>query len=252
MPSLAEGQARFVACLQNGPAHFPDDLFAENRDRALLGLKAHANTISHARLVALEQAYPKLHAHLGHDVFHSLSRDYVEQDQILLCDINGIAADFAAFLLSRGCDASAVDLARIEWAWLESYRSADADPLALTDIAALAETDLLAFPVAPHPAFRLITLTGALSPELAELGETKPDSLMIVRPQAQILFHPLTAVEHTIAEKAPESATMGNLLQHALELSDEATAMQHIIMLIQAGALTRIEGQQDGTGGKTD
>lgn len=242
MPSLAEGQSRFIACLQNGPADFPDDMFAESNDRALLGLKAHANTISHARLVALEQAYPKLHKHLGHEVFHALSRDYVEQDHILVCDMNGIASDFAAFLTGRRCDRSAVDLARIEWAWLESYRSTEAAPLALNDIASLTEAEMLAFPLVAHPALRLITLTGPLSPELAELADSNPHALMVVRPQAQILFHPLTAVEHAIAKKIAESATMGNLLKHALELDDEAIAMQHIVMLIQAGALMRIEG----------
>ncbi len=240
MPSLAEGQSRFIACLQQGPAHFPDDMFAESKERALLGLKAHANTISHARLVALEQAYPKLHEHLGHEVFHALSRDYVEQDHILVCNMNRIAADFAAFLAACGCDDSTVDLARIEWAWLESYRSAEASPVTLTDIATLAEAELLAFPLVAHPALRLITLTGPLSPELAELADSNPHALMVVRPHEQILFHPLTAVEHAIAEKITESATMGNLLEHALELGDEATSMQHIVMLIQAGALTRI------------
>jgi len=242
MPSLADSQTRFIACLQKGPAHFPDDLFAESRDRALLGLKAHANTISHARLVALEQAYPKLRAHIGHERFHALSRDYVGQDHILVCDINGIAADFAHFLADQDCDASTIDLARIEWAWLESYRSAEAEPLALADIAGLAEADLLAFPIAAHPALRLVILAGSLSPQLAELGETSPHALMIARPQARILFHPLTAAERAVAEKIPESATLGNLLGHALELGDETTAMQHMVVLIQAGALTRNEG----------
>lgn len=242
MPSLAEGQSRFIACLQKGPAHFPDDLFAESRERALLGLKAHANTISHGRLVALEQAYPKLHKHMGHEVFHALSRDYVEQDHILVCNMNGIGAGFAAFLTDRGCDASTVDCARIEWAWLESYHSAEAPPAALDDIAALAEAELLAFPLAIHPSIRLIPLSGPLSPQLTELADTNPCALMIARPQERVLFHPLTAVEHAIAEKIAESASMGNLLEHALELSDEATAMQHLVMLVQAGALTRIQG----------
>jgi hypothetical protein len=242
MPSLAEGQARFIACLQKGPGHFPDDMFAEDKARALLGLKAHANTISHARLVALEDSYPRLHAHMGHEDFHTLSRDYVEQDHILTRDLNHIGAGFAAFLTDRQYGGTEIDLARIEWAWLESYRSAEAVPLALTDIAALAEAELLAFPIAAHPAMRLINLTGALSPKLVELADMEPQALMIARPEAQILFHPLTAVEQAIAEKIANSATMGNLLQHALELGDEATAMQHIVTLIQAGALTRIEG----------
>ena len=242
MPSLADSQARVIACLQKGPAHFPAGLFTESRERALLGLKAHANTISHARLVALEQAYPKLHEHLGHDIFHALSRAYIEQDHVLACDINGIAAAFATFLAGQGCDAGSVDLARIEWAWLESYRSAEAEPLALGDIAGLAETELLALPVAAHPAMRLVTLSGPLPAALPEMAATDPAGLMIARPQAQALFHPLNAAERAVAIKIDDCATMGNLLNRALELGDESSAMQQVMMLIRAGALTRNEG----------
>ncbi|WP_321326484.1 DNA-binding domain-containing protein [uncultured Parasphingorhabdus sp.] len=242
MPSLAEGQSRFIACLQQGPAHFPDDLFAEDRARALLGLKAHANTISHARLVALEDCYPRLHEHIGHEDFHRLSRAYVEQRAVMASDLNHIGAGFPAFLQERGYGGADIDLARIEWAWLESYRSAEALPLALTDIATLGEADLLAFPVAPHPAMRLIGLTAPLSPALAELAGMESDALMIARPEAQILLHPLSATERAIAEKIPGCTNMGNLLAHALELEEEATAMQPIIKLIQAGALTPVEG----------
>ena len=83
MPSLADGQTRFIACLQKGPAHFPDDLFSQDAERALLGLKAHANNISHARLVALEDSYPRLHAHMGHALYHEHSRDYIDQPPIM-------------------------------------------------------------------------------------------------------------------------------------------------------------------------
>ncbi len=242
MSSLAEGQSRFVACLQKGPAHFPDDMFAEDKARALLGLKAHANTISHARLVALEDCYPRLHDHLGHEDFHILSRAYVEQHSVMASDLNQIGAGFPAFLEERDHDGADIDLARIEWAWLESYRSAEAQPLALADIASLGEAGLLAFPVAAHPAMRLVALTAPLSPALPELAGTDARALMITRPEAQILFHPLTATEQAIAEKLPECTTMGNLLAHALELGEEAAAMQPIIMLLQAGALKPVEG----------
>lgn len=242
MPLLADSQSRFIACLQKGPAHFPDHLFSEDRARALLGLKAHANTISHARLVALENAYPKVHAHLGHEDFHAISRDYIEQDHILTRDMNMIAADFAAYLDAIGHHGTVADLARIEWAWLESYRAAEADPLELTDIATLGEEDLLALVIGAHPAIRLISLTGTLSSELNELGDETPDALMIARPAAQVLFHSMSALEHEIAKKIANVATMGNLLNTAIELGGEATAMEHVIKLIQAGALTRFKG----------
>tara|TARA_R110001606_G_scaffold327813_1_gene474800 strand:+ start:1747 stop:2475 length:729 start_codon:yes stop_codon:yes gene_type:complete len=239
MPSLAEGQSRFIACLQKGPAHFPDDMFAEDKARALLGLKAHANTISHARLVALENAYPKLHEHLGHEKFHGLSRAYVEQDHILTCDLNIIAAGFADFVQCKKYGGTEIDLARVEWAWIESYHAAEAEPVALADIAVLDEASLLGFAIEAHPAMRLIDLTGALSPQLSELGAETPYALLVARPEAQVLFHPLTQTDHAIAEKIVDIATLGNLLDAALELSDEALAMQHVMKLIEAGALTR-------------
>lgn len=242
MPSLADGQARFIACLQKGPAHLPDDLFSQDAERALLGLKAHANNISHARLVALEDSFPRLRAHMGHEIFHALSRDYIDQAHVMACDINHIATDFPAFLAARGHGSTEIDLARIEWAWIESYRAAEATPLALPDIATLAEDQLLAFPITLHPAMRLIAITGPMSPELGELVEAEPSALMITRPEALVLFHPLDAVEQTIAGKMSDCDTMGNLLEHALELIDEATAMQPIIKLIQTGALMRVQG----------
>lgn len=247
MPSLAESQSLFIDCLQKGPNHLPVKMFTESTDRALLGMKAHANTISHARLVALENAYPKLHKHMGHEQFHAISRDYIDQDHILLCDMNSIAEDFSQFLEKRKIGATEVDLAKVEWAWLESYRAAEAEPLELSEVAMLGEDALLALPIAPHPAMRLIPLNGKLSPELSELGDETPHTLLVVRPEAQVLFHPLYAVEAYIAENIANISTMGNLLEKAIELVGDRTgtdggveqAMPHLIKLIQTGALIK-------------
>jgi len=252
MPSLAESQSRFIECLQKGPEHLPVEMFTESANRALLGMKAHANTISHARLVALENVYPKLHEHMGHEEFHAISRDYIDQDHILLCDMNNIAEDFAAFLQKRDIGASEVDLAKVEWAWLESYRAAEAEPVMLEDIVTLDEEGLLSLSINRHPAVQLITLTGKLSPKLSELGDETPHALMVVRPEAQVLFHPLTAVEADIAGKIENISTMGNLLEKAIELvgehanveGDAEMAMPHLIKLIQAGALMKTKELQ--------
>lgn len=239
MPSLADGQSQFIACLQQGPDKFPAELFSETDERAMLGLKAHANTVSHARLVALEDAYPKLHAHMGHEPFHALSRDYIEQDHILTCDMNNIAQEFGDYLADRNLPATEIDLARIEWAWIESYNSSEAAPLELADIASLDEAQLLAFPVGSHPAMRLIKLTGNLSPELSELGSDTPHGLLIARPEAEVLFHPVDTVSHDIAEKIANISTMGNLLTIAIELGDETIAMDRIVDLIRAGIMIK-------------
>lgn len=247
MPSLADSQSHFINCLQKGPDHLPVDLFSQSAERAMLGMKAHANTISHARLVAIENTFPKLHEHMGHEAFHAISRDYIDQDHILLCDMNSIAEDFARFLAKRRLGATEIDLAKVEWAWLESYRSAEAQSLTVADIAALDEQKLLAFPVRPHPAMRLIRISGELSPALSELGDDTPYALMVVRPEAQVLFNPLSTIEYDIAGKIELISTLGNLLEHGVELvgekanaeGDAEQAMPHLIKLIQAGAIAK-------------
>jgi len=138
---------------------------------------------------------------MGHEKFHALSRDYIDQAHVMACDINHIATDFPAFLAARGHGSTEIDLARIEWAWIESYRAAEATPLALPDIATLAEDQLLAFPITLHPAMRLIAITGPMSPELGELVEAEPSALMITRPEALGPFHPPDPLEQTTAEK---------------------------------------------------
>jgi len=50
---LERQQAAIAATLLRGPAHLPADLLAGGDAAVMRGLRVHANTISHARLVAL-------------------------------------------------------------------------------------------------------------------------------------------------------------------------------------------------------
>ena len=65
MFSLEAAQANFIATINHGPAALDHTLFDGPLERVLLGLKAHANTISHARLVALEESFPLTRQALG-------------------------------------------------------------------------------------------------------------------------------------------------------------------------------------------
>ena len=235
--SLADQQARFMACLERGPDHFPDGLFAQGRARALLGLRAHANTVSHARLTALEDSFPRLRTMWGHEAFHATSRDYAARTGGRTADMNGIGEGFAAFLSERDEDDALVDTARVEWAWLESYRAADADPLGLTEVAALDEAELMALAIAPHPALRVVPVRGPLPGELADLGA--PAGVLIARPEADVSLHPLDVADLDLVAGIANIATLGNLLDRAVELVGESAAMERVIRIVQTGALTR-------------
>ena len=74
MLSLEQIQQTMIQALSLGPDHVPEGLFAGGRMAGLRGLKVHANTISHARLVALEETFPRTLARIGHARFNEHSR----------------------------------------------------------------------------------------------------------------------------------------------------------------------------------
>lgn len=242
MPSLLETQRNFVATINEGPSALDPALFVGDADRIILGLKAHANTISHARLVALEQSFPMLHLELGDSAFNSLSRKYVETPVARALDLNNIGQGFVAFLERCGIAAALIDLATIEWAWLESFHATDAMPIGLDRLARLDESLLLDFKVALHPAVRLRRLHAPLAQSLAELAvDGNPASILIVRPEAEVRLLALDGAGTLLIKKMSSPASIGNLLSLACEHGHEADPIGPVLNLIGAGALIAME-----------
>jgi len=238
--SLARGQAGFIDALQQGPSAFPEGLFSGSVDRAMLGLKAHANTISHARLVALEDTFPRLRQRIGTERFNTLSRDYVETPAAMASALPQIGRDFAAHIAAAGLDAASLDLARIEWLWLESYHAAEAEALDMAAIAALDEAGLLDLLLRPHPALRTLRLSAPIAPELGlDDGAADAAMLLITRPDADVLVQPLDGEQALVLELAQQNPRMRNLLEMAVERMGEAKALPHIFAIIAAGALAK-------------
>lgn len=166
--------------IAHGPNYCPPDLFAGEARRVLMGLKAHANTIAHARHVALEETFPRTRALLGDDVFHALAERHLDDPATLARPLARIGERFAT--LAAG---AARDLARLEWAWLEAHGAAEGPPF---DLAALHGRDSAAIAgavVAPHPAARLVILDHAVPWD----GATLPDVALVTRPHTEINVH---------------------------------------------------------------
>ena len=240
MLSLKAAQANFVTTVNEGPDALDQSLFAGPIDRVLLGLKAHANTISHARLVALEETFPLTRRALGEEQFNQLSRAFVETPEARACDANTIGKPFPDFLTSVVAEHAIAELANIEWAWLESYHAAEAVPLSLTDLAELDEASLLALPVALHPSTRLILTSHPLATPLGEISGLQPYAILTLRPEAEVRLLPLGQSEVAIFRAAhPNDATLGNLLSAAIEQSSNTDPSRPVMQLIGTGALVK-------------
>ncbi len=238
--SLSDLQANFIGTINDGPDRLDPALFAGPEDRILLGLKAHANTISHARLVALEETFPLTREQVGVAAFNQLSREYVETADARAADSNRIGQNFIGYLRDFPVHAVTVQLAAIEWAWLESYHAADAVSMTLADLGGFDEATLLAMPVGIHPSAQAVKLVAPLASVLEELAAQHPHSVLAIRPDAEVRLVPLDADQAAVlALAAKENCTVGNLLELAFEVAGEQASLEPILYLIGAGALVK-------------
>lgn len=241
---LDGGQSAMMQALDHGPAHLPEGLFAGAAERVLAGMKVHANTISHARLVALEDTFPHTRAVLGHDRFNECSRRFLQQPGVTAASLADIGETFAAFLRDTREGAEVAELAHFEWLWLQAYHAADAAPLDLAMVAGLPPEALLDVRLTRHPAAFAERFSPLVQERIgAEIpGLDKSEAILIARPQADVLISPASALMTDILSAAENSVTIGNLLTVATEpAGNEAAqvdaAMQALVALINAGAL---------------
>lgn len=231
---MRDAQAAIATTLLRGPDHLPAGLFAGDAATVLRGLRVHANTISHARLVALEESFPLTRGYLGEAEFNRLSRGFVEEGRAQGRSLADIGAGLPEWL----ADPLAADLARVEWAWLESYHAADAPALALSDLAGLGEAGLLDLRVKRHPAVRVIALASAAAPLIDAALAPDTTALLATRPDAEVKLFPLHTAAIAMLDMADEFSPLGNLIAHLAELHPEGGTA--IAALIGAGAFEKV------------
>ena len=84
--------------LRFGPGYCPPNLFEGSVPAIGRGLKVHANNISHARHVALEETYPRLVDLMGLEEFHAAAEAFLERDGICFRALDSIGEGFEQLL----------------------------------------------------------------------------------------------------------------------------------------------------------
>lgn len=257
MSWLERDQAAMEQALDHGPGHLPAGLFAGSPSRILAGMKVHANTISHARLVALEDTFPRTRDLIGHVRFNAHSRLYLEQPGVTALAQADIGQHFVQFLDDHGESADITDLARFEWWWLAAYHAADAHALSLADLAGVEPAAVMEIKVQRHPATHVLLLDrpvhDLIGHEVPGLAEA--DAILVCRPLAEVLVAPSTRLMATLLQFAEKPTSIGNLLartceqDHANPAQDDLEeAMQALIALLEVGALCGLANEFRGPG----
>jgi hypothetical protein len=227
-------QTAMMAAIDLGPDQVPEGVFAGGRAAALRGLAVHANTISHARLVALEETFPRTRARLGAESFNRLSRGFVETGDCTREPLATIGRVFPAHIAPTHPEDAT--LARFEWFWLESYHAADADALDLATLARLDEDRLLALVLVRHPAARIATAPGAAQGDWPDLRDG--ELALIARPDCEVRVSPASQAMGMLLEMLDEPCLVADLLE-------PGDTLPALVALIEAGAVC-LHTQEEG------
>lgn len=233
MSALHDVQTAMATAIRHGPDYIPEAMFAGDAHRVLMGFIIHANTISHGRLVALEDSFPRLREAIGEALFNTLSRNFVEQGGGSGEVLAQIGRDFPEWLEERG-EQDAALFAQYDRAWLQAFHASNALPLALSDIASFSEAKLLSFGVVPHPAAWLCEANTKLC-SLLELEQSP--HILVVRPDEAVGHKTVDAAAAQFFYAAKDGATIGALFEALSGQHPPEIILSAATSLIGAGAL---------------
>lgn len=233
---LHDVQNSVADALRDGPSALPSDMFVGDARRILLAMAAHANTISHGRLVALEDSFPATRRALGEATFNQLTRAYVEAGLGLGGQLNDIGHAFPDWIERQGQGAVLVAIARFDLAFLRAHHCRDAVALTLADLPDDADV-LMALPLSRHPAASAHALTPELAGAIEQPDWSSKTAILITRPDVAVRLFPLSVAAHDAWGVLSAPVTFAELCANLGMKHDDAAIIPAIIELVRAGAL---------------
>ena len=127
-------------------------------------------------IAAVSEDFPALNAILGPKRFDQLILNYLKENPSISFSLRDLGAQLPSWLEDHpeftGAHLDlAVDVARLEWAYIEAFDGATMPPLDETDLAALQPTSVLAL----QPHLQLLALRYAADKVVLAAHENKPD-----------------------------------------------------------------------------
>ncbi|CAJ92924.1 Putative DNA-binding domain-containing protein [Cupriavidus necator] len=231
MPSLHEIQCRFArAVLEQDPAALFDHIVGGAMD-AQRSLGIYAGNVRHNLCEALRAVFPVIERLVGEPFFDATAGRYIRACPSTSGDIQRFGKSFPDFLAQFGPAAGVrylPDVARLEWLTHEVFHAADAEPLALKRLGALAEADAACLRLKLNPACRLLAspfpvlhIWQANQPDHADAIEIDADSggdwLLVRRSGFVVEVQSLNVGEYAMLDALDGGAALEPAYQRALQ-----------------------------------
>ncbi|MEX2630577.1 MAG: DNA-binding domain-containing protein [Tistlia sp.] len=139
----------------------------------------HLNTIDHALLGVLRQAYPATARLLGPERFATRARAFLRAHPPRRPQLSGYGAGFERFLAEAEEPAELAGVAALDWAAQEAYLAADWPALGAAGLAAVPQERHARLLLAPVPSARLLALPAGAWARWAEAIESSTVVLVV-------------------------------------------------------------------------
>jgi hypothetical protein len=209
------------------------------------------NNVAVSLIASLASRYPVMRRLVGEDFFRAMARAFAAANKpdspVLIHYGRGFPAFVATFEPARDLPYLA-DVGGLENAWVEAYHAAEAEPLSLAALAALDAESLVKARARLHPATRLIGSDHPIASiwaahqradEVEPIENWRAEAVLITRPAADVLVRLLPPGGYDFAKALRDGATIAEA--HAATMIEDFDAGAHLIGLIEAGALTKLE-----------
>ncbi|HXH82856.1 MAG TPA: DNA-binding domain-containing protein [Candidatus Tectomicrobia bacterium] len=198
-----------------------------------------------ARLVdVLRDDFPRVTAIVGDEAFQRLAARYLARYPSTHPSVRHVGSRFAEFLATDGgVHPFLADLARLEWARVEVFDAADADPLRLADLQAVSPEEWPALRFRLIPACRMLESTWPVHRIWAQAGESEggpvdvepePTAVRVWREEDGDVSHAaMTAREAEALRLLDRGESFGTLcarLDRDLDPDDAAHEMAGLLM----------------------
>jgi hypothetical protein len=245
VPSPAELQADFAAALADPTLPAP----AGSGRR----FDVHRNNRTVSLIEALEASFPVVHRLVGNDFFRAAAKAYIRRhpprSPVLLLYGETFGAFLESFEPARGVPYLG-DVARLEWARLNAFHAADAEPLSVARLTEAPQERLADLRFTLHPSLQLLAsrwpiaslwaVTGGSDPA-REVDMTAGEAVAVIRPALNVELRILPPGGHGFIAALAGGACLGDAAETALAGQpdfDLATRLQGLFALGAVVALT--------------
>lgn len=237
-------QDAFIVALKNPDLPNPPGI-GGSKDR----FNVYRNNVMVSLHDALGETFPVVKKLVGEEFFAGMAQAFVREhlpSTPVLLEYGGAFPRFIEKFKPANSVPYLSDVARVEWAWLQSYHAADATSMTADVLAGIAEDDLDALRFETHPSLWLIESEWPVisiwlahqntdAPDLSDLPNCREYGL-IVRPEYDVDVHVISASTSLLIDQLADEQTLSAAFKAVADIPD-ADPSADLVQFFSAGCV---------------